>query len=277
MDGQASEQSIEPGRTNLEALFSYILQVARGPGTVYLFTDGWENEGRVERLFRSLSSSPIKVFPFLPAARPARSNVKIKKILSPHRGESGQRISLKVLVENQDAEEVSGKILLKRNGKLFRTDPVKLRPGSHLLSYPATLPDTRFSSFEASFIPDSNSSDLFTRDNRGKAWIAIQKKQKALILNGQREQGTTLQEILRRRGLEVTSLDSGEVPPPPQGYRLVVFNNAPREGFSADYLAEIERYVAAGGSFVMLGAQNSFGPGGFRENSRGEVVARETQ
>ena len=100
-------------------------------------------------------------------------------------------------MENQDAEEVSGKILLRRNGQLFRTNPIKLRPGSHLLTYSATLPDTHFSSFEATFTPDSNSSDLFTRDNRGKTWIAIQKKQKALILNGQREQGTTLQEILK--------------------------------------------------------------------------------
>ena len=35
---------------------------------------------------------------------------------------------------------------------------------------------------------------------------------------------------------------------------MVIFNNVPQERFSAGYLASIERHIADGGSFVMLGA-----------------------
>ena len=46
---------------------------------------------------------------------------------------------------------------------------------------------------------------------------------------------------------------------------MVIFNNVEREKFSSGYLAEIERHVAAGNGFLMLGGEASFGPGGYRQ------------
>ena len=45
----------------------------------------------------------------------------------------------------------------------------------------------------------------------------------------------------------------------------MIFNNVEREKFSRDYLGTIERHVAAGNAFLMLGNEASFGPGGYRE------------
>jgi uncharacterized membrane protein len=53
--------------------------------------------------------------------------------------------------------------------------------------------------------------------------------------------------------------------PAPAGHKVVIFNNAEREKFSAGYLAAVERYVAAGNSFVMLGADASFAPASYRQ------------
>ena len=49
------------------------------------------------------------------------------------------------------------------------------------------------------------------------------------------------------------------------GHKVVIFNNVPQERFSAGYLASIERHVADGGSFVMLGADASFSQNSYRQ------------
>ncbi|MFQ5849081.1 MAG: VWA domain-containing protein [Candidatus Binatia bacterium] len=270
--GESSAEAIQPGRTNLENLFSELLRLPpprqaglpAAPRLVYLFTDGWETQGRVESLLPPLMVSSLRVFPLLPSGRSEVANVAVKRILVPHRGESGEGIMLRVLVENQSGQEIQGKIILRRGGKTFKTDALKVKPGSQIFTYKATLPDEALTSFQASFVPREAESDLFSHDNQATAWVTVRSKEKILVLNGQNEQGRYLEEILRRRGFQVTSVGAGGPPPAPQDYGAVIFNNAAREKFPRSYLAAMERYVAGGGSFMMLGGEESFGPGGYR-------------
>ncbi|MEK7210527.1 MAG: VWA domain-containing protein, partial [Candidatus Binatota bacterium] len=120
-------------------------------------------------------------------------------------------------------------------------------------------------SFQANFIPRQPKSDLISQDNQATAWIAVRTKAKVLLLNGHSGAGSYLEEILKRRGFEVTSLIPGSTPPPVAGYSIVIFNNVEREKFSAAYLAGIERHVAEGNAFLMLGGEGSFTPGGYRQ------------
>ena len=133
--GERSAESIQPGRTNLEKLFSLLLSLPQKPRNVFLFTDGWENEGALERLLPALASSGIKVFPLLPSDRPVIANVAVRKILAPHQATSGEGINLKVQVENQNDREVEGTLILERNGQPFKSVPIKINPGSQILTY----------------------------------------------------------------------------------------------------------------------------------------------
>jgi hypothetical protein len=117
--GERSAEPIQPGRTNLEKLFSVLLSLPEKPRNVFLFTDGWENEGTLERLLPSLASYGIKVFPLLPRDRLVVANVAVRKILAPHQASSGEGINLKVVIENQNDREVEGSLTLKRNGQPF--------------------------------------------------------------------------------------------------------------------------------------------------------------
>ena len=263
--GENSAEPIQPGRTNLERLFSVLLGLPQRPRDVFLFTDGWENEGEVERLLPSLASSGMKVFPLLPSDRPVIANVAVKRILAPHQATSREEINLKVLVENQNDREVEGSLTLKRNGQPFKSVTTKIKPGSQLLAYQATSPEGPMGSFEASFISRQPELDLFPQDNRATAWVAVSPKEKVLLLNGHSGEGKYLEEILKRRGFEVVSLAPNASPPPPAVYGLVIFNNIERQNFSRDYLANIERHVAGGNAFIMLGNEGSFAPGGYRE------------
>ncbi|MBI2987134.1 MAG: VWA domain-containing protein [Deltaproteobacteria bacterium] len=263
--GEMSAAAIEPGQTNLEALFSALLSLPPAPRSLLLFTDGWETQGNVERLLPSLALSGLKVFPLLPPDRPVVANVAVKRVVAPHQGTSGEGISLKVMVENQNSEAVAGNLVLRRDGQPLRSETVKIDPGTHIFTYQTALPDVPMVSFQANFTPRNPESDRFSQDNQATAWVAVRTKAKVLLLNGHSGEGRYLEEILKRRGFEVTSPAPGFTPPAPTGYQAVVFNNVERERFSAGYLAGIERHVAEGNGFLMLGAEGSFAPGGYQK------------
>jgi hypothetical protein len=126
--GEKSTEPIQPGRTNLERLFSVLLGLPQRPQDVFLFTDGWENEGEMERLLPSLASSGMRIFPFLQTDHSAITNVAVKKILAPHQTISREEINLKVLVENQNDAEVEGTLTLKRNGQPFKSVTTRIKP-----------------------------------------------------------------------------------------------------------------------------------------------------
>ncbi len=263
--GEVSSSSIKPGETHLESLFSSLLRLPQAPRRVFLFTDGWETRGEIQRLFPSLALSGLKVFPVVPLERLHIANVAVKKVLAPQHGINGQAIQLKVVVENQGKKEVKGNLILQRGNEVLKREAVTIRPGSHLYSYKVTLPEGPMVSFQAGFVPGSPGSDLVSEDNQATAWVAVQSKEKALVLNGRSDEGRYLEEILKRRGYEVTSVIPREPPPSPSSYAFVVFNNVEREKFPAAYLAEMERYVAGGRGFLILGDEAGFGAGAYRQ------------
>ncbi len=263
-----SADSIKPEQTNLANLFATLLRLPETPRTVFLFSDGWETQGTLEPMLPSLAQSGMRVFPMLPPGRPEIANVAVKRVLVPHQAPKGEAVHLRVAVENQGSKEVEGRLTLKRNGQTFKEEAVKIKPGAQLLTYQAPLSEGPLISFSASFVARSASSDLFPFDNQATSWVAVQAKEKVLLLNGHSGEGRYLEEILKRRGYEVTSetLNApNSSPPAPTGYGVVIFNNVEREKFSSGYLSEIERHVAGGNAFLMLGGEASFGPGGYRQ------------
>jgi len=265
LKGENSEQSsIRPGKTSLEKLFTTLLELPAAPRSLFIFTDGWETQGNVEHLLPAIAGSGLKIYPILPAGPPKIANVAVTKLLAPTYGNSGEALNLKVVLENQNEREVDGTLTLTRNGQTFKTDSVKLKPGSQIFTYQTTLSDgSPTSSYRASFTPRRADFDRYAADNQALAWVTVRSKAKVLLLNGRSGGGRYLEEIFKRLGFEVTSR-TADSPFAPTGYQVVVFNNAEREKFSTNYLASIERHVAAGNGFLMLGDDASFAPGSYR-------------
>jgi Mg-chelatase subunit ChlD len=267
LDGDRSKSSaLQPEKTNLESLLKTVLAMPPGPRNLYLFTDGWETQGNVERLLPAAAAAGIKIHPVLPAGRPAISNVALSKLIAPAQGNSGENLNLKVVVENQSDRPVEGTLTLARNGQTFKTDNVKVNPGSQFFSYQTAPTDGGLTAFQASFAPRDPKADSFPADNRALAWVSVRAKSKILIINGRSGTGRHLEEILRRQGLDVT-VRTPENAPPPAGYKVVIFNNAERERFSSGYLTAIERHTAAGNGFIMLGADASFAPASYGQTA----------
>ena len=265
LDGNhAKSREVQPEKTNLENVLKTVLAMPPAPRNLYLFTDGWETQGNVERLLPAVAAAGIKIYPVVPAGRPAIANVAVSKLLAPTQGNSGESLNLKVVVENQSDRPVEGTLTLARNGQTFKTDTVKLNPGSQFYSYQTTPAEGALTAYQASFTARDAKADNYPADNRALAWVSVRAKAKVLLLNGQSGAGRHLEEILKRQGLEVTVSTPANAPAP-TGYKVVIFNNAERDKFSGGYLAAIERHTAAGNGFIMLGADASFAPVSYRQ------------
>ncbi|HEY6197849.1 MAG TPA: VWA domain-containing protein [Candidatus Binatia bacterium] len=255
--------NVRPERTNLERLFSALLNLPRAERSVFLFTDGWENEGSAERLLPALGEAGIKVYPVLPPSRPPVANIAVKKVIAPAEAVKGEAILVKVSVENGDQREVDGNLTLKRVGRPDITEAVRLQPGSQLLSYQVAVGDGPLEALEAEFTPSRADADLLREDNRATAWVGVRTKEKALIINGRSGEGRYLEELLKRRGFEITSIPAGgSMPAPaPTGYGIVVLNNVDKDHLSAGYLSALERHTSAGNGLVVLGDDTALPPG----------------
>ncbi|HEX2230215.1 MAG TPA: VWA domain-containing protein [Candidatus Binatia bacterium] len=255
--------AIEPGKTSLERLLSTVLALPPRPRSLFLFTDGWETEGNVTRLLPLISGSGLKIFPILPAEAPRIANVAVTKLLAPSHGNSAESINLKAALENYGEREVDGTLVVERNGEALKTERLKLKPGSHLFTYETTLPETPVASYRATFTPSRPDLDNYTLDNHALASVSVRTKAKILLLNGRSGAGRYMEEILKRQGFEVTSR-TVDAAPPPSGYGIVVFNNVERDRLPGSYLSSVERHVAAGHGFLMLGNEASFAPNAYR-------------
>jgi Ca-activated chloride channel homolog len=267
----ANLAGIEPEKTNLEKLLNSVLALPPAPRSLYLFTDGWETQGSVERLMPALAASGIKVFPILPAERPAIANVAVTKLLAPTQGDSGESLNLKVVLDNQNDRTVEGTLTVTRNGQAIKTEAVKLNPGSQTFTYQTTPTEGVLTSYQATFTARDRDLDRYPSDNHAMAWVSVRAKAKVLLINGHRGAGRHLEEILKRQGLDIT-VRTAETAPAPKGYKVVIFNNAERERFSQGYLASVERHTADGNGFIMLGADASFAPASYRQTPIEKVL-----
>jgi Ca-activated chloride channel homolog len=262
LERDGARLEIQPSKTNLEKLFSTLLALPAVPRSLFLFTDGWETQGNVEHLLPAIAASGLKIFPIVPAEQPKIDNVAVTKLLAPNQGKSGEAANLRVVIENQSEREVEGTLTLSRNGQNLKSESVKLKPGSQIYTYQTTLPDNPVTSYRAQFTPRQAQLDTNLADNHATAWVTVKTKAKVLLLNGQSGGGRYLEEILKRQGFEVNS-HAGDNPPLPTGYGVVIFNNIERSKLSSSYLSAIERHIAQGNGFLMLGSDASFAPGSY--------------
>ena len=261
---QSRPAGVEPDKTNLENLLNFILQLPPATRDLYLFSDGWETQGNVERLLPAAAAAGIKIYPILPASRPAIQNVAVTKVVAPTQGNSAESLNLKVVLDNQNDRTVSGRLTLTRNGQPVKTEAVTLTPGSQTFSYQVTPAEGALTAFQASFSASDPQTDLYPADNHAVAWVSVRSKAKVLLINGHNGGGRYLEEIVKRQGLDVT-VRTPEDAPPPNGYKVVIFNNPERERFAPGYLAVVERHIAEGNGFIMLGSDNSFAPSSYRQ------------
>ena len=105
-DQSRAATGADADKTNLENLLNTVLQLPPAPRDLYLFTDGWETQGNVERLLPAAAAAGIKIYPIVPAGPAAIQNVAVSKVLAPTQANSAETLKLKVILDNQNDRTV---------------------------------------------------------------------------------------------------------------------------------------------------------------------------
>lgn len=277
--GKEPTDGIETGETDLSQLFAALLADPSVTGPVHLFTDGWETRGRVEGQRGRLAASGMTVHPMIPAHGAAAANVSVERVLAPRAGRKGETVRLRVMLHNGNDRPVAGRLSLTRGGRRLRQVEVTAAPGYRLHDLEASLVREGLTPFTVEFTPETPEMDRFHRDNRAVAWVGVESRARVLMVNGRKEQGRYLEAVIERQGFDLTSVEpgGGGPLPAPRDFAAVVFNDVPRRRLPEGYPESVRRHAAGGGGFVMLGADGSFTPGGYRGSAVAEVLPVEIQ
>ncbi|MBS0192351.1 MAG: VWA domain-containing protein [Phycisphaerales bacterium] len=244
-------------------------------GRIVLFSDGNQTTGDALKAAREISSggrpTPIDVVPLdyrldkevyiasvdAPAQAPAQSSVRLRVSLFSTGKASGV---LRIISDGPGTATLA-------------SEPVSLDPGENTRSVQVPLGAGRVHRFRAVFEPDTGAdgkplADTLPENNAASAFTLTPGSGSVLVLHGGDRDPSPLAKTLGEEGFQVEPLPARLAPADPltlQGYDLVILENVGAEELPEQtqrLLASAVRDLGLG--LVMVGGDNSFGAGGWR-------------
>ncbi|HSR58423.1 MAG TPA: VWA domain-containing protein, partial [Candidatus Binataceae bacterium] len=264
-----------PGATNLEAALEALAQnpQARG-GPAVIMTDGWQNRGDATHATAALLAAGIRLYIFTPPGAESVPNVAMTGLTLPSALSRAAPFALGVTMENLNRNPAAGTIQIYRNGSLIDQRKVTLNPGQERFDFPVHTENAGLDSYKAAFKADNPNADAYLEDDSLQGWVGVGARQKILILSDNQKDASYLETAVRRIGLEptVVPVTSGQWNGSLAGYDAVVLNNLPRERLAPAAQNALVNYVERGGSLAMVGGDESFGLGGYKDSPIAQVM-----
>ncbi|MEZ4753797.1 MAG: VWA domain-containing protein [Bdellovibrionota bacterium] len=252
---------VDRGGSNLEAAITELRKIQ--PGAALLISDANETEGDI--LKQDLSKIPA-IYPLFPESEANRNSaIRLVSFNAPLISESGKTVTTTVVLENSSQSIESGEI------KLFQADR---EIAKKFVTLNSETKDT-FSFDSKEIVPGTNEirAEFFPKNKNitqssKLVYVTGERGETVLLLNGSREDARGIETVLNQQAYELTSIDSaqgvGTLADLEQN-SVVILNNINRKNFTEDNLSKIENFVKQGGGLLMLGANNSFGPGRWKD------------
>ncbi len=171
----------------------------------------------------------------------------------------------------QDAQ-----LLVSRDGNPLDPMSIRLKAGTNVIDIPNQLSDGGYHEFEVTVIPQNPENDTFAANNTAYAFTQVEAPGRVLLVRGKPELQTALYDALRSTGVPV---DAGTVNTLPGSvkefarYDCVILDNVNAFTLAPQQMTELERWVKEfGGGLVLIGGDDSFGPGGYKDTPLEEVA-----
>ncbi|MCC6734563.1 MAG: VWA domain-containing protein [Bauldia sp.] len=262
----AGEAITETPGTNLEQ--AMLLAAAMVPGDrdarVVLATDGNETEGDLAATLQALQARGIRV-DIQPITELPVGEVLVESVTAPARVFAGDTFKLDAVIYSQAAK--TGAITVRRAGETIIETPVELLAGRNVIEIPG--------------VPAGNDGDLlvevsitaegdtYAQNNANGVIIGVTPSPSILIVTPQPPLGDYFAQALSVQGLTAEIVLPADAPDTIDGwlaYDTVVMMNVPAIDFDTAQQEELEDYVSIHGrGLLILGGENTFGPGGYYE------------
>src|SRR6185295_15902319 len=134
-------------------------------------------------------------------------DVSVQKVQIPSRSKRGQSFEVKIFVQADQAQ--TAKVRLYRNEQFLGEQSVELSPGKNLFTFPQTLPEPGFYSYD---VRVDAPGDPLPQNNRASAYATVRGEPRVLIVSADPEQDKPLAAALVSARLETKLVGLGGFP-----------------------------------------------------------------
>ncbi|HVF85264.1 MAG TPA: VWA domain-containing protein [Abditibacteriaceae bacterium] len=231
---------------------------------IVLLSDGNENLGDALGEAQSARNNDVRV-DVVPLSEPPKHEILVEKVVTPGEAKIGEPLEVRVIA--RATSSTRAQIKLFRDGVFLGTKPVELGRGRNVFNFPQTVTKPGAATFEAQ-IETTKGNDTLAENNRGLSFVNVQGKPRILVVGDDPLQARFLTSALAREKVDVEARGAGGLPNnlrAMQAYDAIVLNDVPAWELSTAQMASLQSYVRdLGCGLVMIGGENSFGPGGYR-------------
>src|SRR5262245_43750617 len=194
----------------------------------------------------------------------SRGEIAIRDLEVPEKLAEGEAFDLRVTVDS--TRDTDATLRIFRNDSLSTERVVHLvASGENVFMLPQRVGSKGFYTYRAE--TEAIQSDTFVQNNSREAFAMVEGQPKTLYLYGDARPSPAVVRVLADGNF---AADIRAVSAAPgtlaafQDYDLVIFDNVPASALTPAQMKMVQSYVRdLGGGFVMIGGDQSFGPGGY--------------
>lgn len=264
VDLQKVQAVVGTERTDLAAAIR--LGTAAFPETgqkrLVLLTDGNENVG--DAMSAVLAAHPLGVtVDVVPIGVTRANDVSVQKLQVPPKLKKGQSFEVKIFVQADQATPAT--VRLFRNEQLLGEQKVELSAGKNLFSFPQTLTDPGFYSYD---VQVDAPGDPLPQNNRASGFATVRGEPQVLLVSSDPEQDKALAQALQSSRLQVRLVGVNGFPgtlAEMQNYDAIFISNLAAGDIGEDREKLLESAVRDFGvGLVCVGGEQTYAAGAYR-------------
>jgi Ca-activated chloride channel family protein len=235
---------------------------------IVLLTDGNETVGDIR------SVAPVVGIPLWTVPLPGREEpeVQVSEVRVPTEVREGEPFAVEVVISSSHADE--GLIEIYRGDYRVVSERRPLVAGENRFRFEQTVERDRIAAFRARV--SGLKQDTLIDNNSDVGLVYAAGKPRVLLAESAPELIQDLAFALEDEGIQVDVRPVEGIPETLEGlqnYELLILSNVPATKLTSGQMSVIQGWVQdSGGGFLMLGGEQSFGPGGYYRSAIEEIL-----
>jgi uncharacterized membrane protein len=228
---------------------------------VVLVSDGNETEGDALGEAEALREAGV-VLDVLPVRYRYEKEVLVERVVGPEAARIGEPFTLRVTLRSLGPAR--GTLRLLEDDQVVGSEAVTLRPGSNVFAFSRTAQDRGAHRYAAVI---ETEDDTLPGNNAAEHLVFVRGEGTTLYVPGKDGPTAALLDALAEEKFRVRTVSAASLPADLGGYAdidALVLDDVPAEALNKQQMAVLESAVHdLGVGLVMLGGDQSFGPGGW--------------
>jgi len=264
VDVQKIQAVVGTERTDLAAAIR--LGTAAFPETgqkrLVLLSDGNENVG--DAMGAVLAAKNLGVtLDVLPLGVTRANDVSVQKVQLPSKLKKGQAFEVKIFVQADQAQRAT--VRLYRNEQFLGEQPVELSAGKNLFTFPQTLSEPGFYSYD---VRVDAPGDPLPQNNRATGFATVRGEPRVLLVSSDLDQDRQLASALQTARIEIRHVGVKDFPSTlaeMQSYDAIFISNLSAGDLGSERQKLLESAVRDFGvGLVCVGGDQTYAAGGYR-------------